>query len=71
MNISIYKITMTDYEHHHYDKDLLRQSAILFGNIEVNPIADLEQVRNMIMKYTEETPECEKLSADWCFVDCE
>lgn len=70
LNISIYKITMTDYEHHHYDKDLLRQSAVLLGNIEVNPIADLEQVRNMIIKYTEETAECGKLSPDWCFVDC-
>lgn len=61
---------MTDYEHHHYDKDLLKQSAVLLGNIEVNPIADLEQVRNLINKYTEENAECSKLSPDWCFVDC-
>ena len=62
---------MTDYEHHHYDKELLKKSATTFGAIEVNPIADLEQVRSMINKYGEETPDSPKLSPDWCFVDCE
>lgn len=70
MNISIYKIIMNDYEHYHYDKDLLKQSATQLGILEVNPIADLEQVRNMINKYVEDNPECSKLSSDWCFVDC-
>lgn len=61
---------MTDYENHHYDKDLLRQSGTLLGNIKINPISDLEQVRKMVEKYCEETPSCLKLSADWCFLDC-
>lgn len=61
---------MTDYEQHHYDKDRLQHSALNLGQIEVNPIADLEQVRNQINKYCDETVEYHKLSPDWCFVDC-
>lgn len=61
---------MTDYEQHHYDKDRLSQSAINLGNIEINPISDLEQIRNVINKFCDEIPESPKLSPDWCFVDC-
>lgn len=61
---------MTDYEQYHYDKDRLSQSAINLGNIEVNPISDLEQIRNVINKFCDEIPESPKLSPDWCFVDC-
>lgn len=61
---------MTDYEKHHYDKELLKQSAINLGNIDVNPIADLEQIRNLINKYLEDTPELQTLLPDWCFLDC-
>lgn len=41
------------------------------GEIEVAPVADLEQVRQMVNKL-QETPSdtCPKLSPDWCFVDC-
>ncbi|XP_037029627.1 eye-specific diacylglycerol kinase isoform X3 [Bradysia coprophila] len=67
--VSIHKISMTDYEQYHYDKDRLSQSAINLGNIEVNPISDLEQIRNVINKFCDEIPESPKLSADWCFVD--
>lgn len=70
ITVEIYKISMTDYENHHYDKDLLKSSATAFGSIKINPIADLEQVRKLIEKYTEETASCLKLSADWCFLDC-
>lgn len=61
---------MANYENHHYDKELLKTSASPFGNIKINPMADLEQVRKLIEKYSEETPNCYKLSADWCFLDC-
>lgn len=57
---------MQAYEQHHYDKELLKQSAENLGNIELNPIADLEQVRKIINKLCDE----EQLSQDWCFVDC-
>jgi diacylglycerol kinase (ATP) len=60
---------MTDYEQHHYDKDLLKQSATNLGTIEVNPVSDLEQVRVLINKMCEDGPDGPKL-ADWCFVDC-
>lgn len=71
LNVILNKITMADYDKFHYDKDLLVKSGTVVGNIEVNPIADLEQVRNMINKYIQETPDCPHLSTDWCFVDCE
>lgn len=70
VNVSLNKITMTDYEQHHYDKELLKNSALNLGTIEVNPIADLEQIRSVINKYCEDTADCQKLSPDWCFVDC-
>lgn len=44
------------------------------GEIEVAPVADLEQVRQMVNKLQENSSEpsenCPKLSPDWCFVDC-
>lgn len=62
---------MNDYEKYHYNKEALTNSAVNLGSIKVNPIADLEQVRNMINKYTDETATVNpKLSQDWCFVDC-
>lgn len=70
INVNIHKITMTDYEQHHYDKELLKQSAMHLGSIEVNPIADLEQIRHVITKHCEDAPEFPTLSPEWCFVDC-
>lgn len=61
---------MTDYEQHHYDKELLKQSATNLGMIEVNPISDLEQLRALVNKHCEETVDFPKLAGDWCFVDC-
>uniref|UniRef100_A0A182KDR6 Diacylglycerol kinase n=1 Tax=Anopheles christyi TaxID=43041 RepID=A0A182KDR6_9DIPT len=66
--ISLMKIMMTDYEQHHYDKELLRQSAVNLGSLEV-PVTDLEQVRVLINKYCSEQPDSPKLSPDWCFID--
>lgn len=61
---------MGDYEQHHYDKELLAQAAVCMGNIEVNPIWDLEQVRAQINKLSDDNSEAPKLMPDWCFVDC-
>ncbi|XP_059617660.1 eye-specific diacylglycerol kinase [Phlebotomus argentipes] len=70
LNISINRITMSDYEQNHYDKDLLKQSATSIGCIEVNPIADLEHVRALVNKHCETSTESGvKLSSEWCFVD--
>lgn len=62
---------MTDYEQHHYDKETLKQSAAVLGSIEVNPTSDLENVRLLINKLSEEGSDSPKLSPDWCFIDCE
>ncbi|CAG9863768.1 unnamed protein product [Phyllotreta striolata] len=69
LNLGVFKLTMSDYEQHHYDKDLLTQAAINIGRIEVNPVSDLEQVRVMINAMLEEKKEKQLLSTDWCFVD--
>lgn len=70
LSIIVHRIAMIDYEQHHYDKDLLKQASISIGTMDINPISDLEQVRAMINKHCEESPEYSKLSSDWCFVDC-
>jgi diacylglycerol kinase (ATP) len=70
MNISISRIKMSDYEQHHYDKEIMKQSATILGSIEVNPVSDLEAVRVLINKLCEEAQEGQKFSPDWCFIDC-
>ncbi|XP_046665823.1 eye-specific diacylglycerol kinase isoform X2 [Homalodisca vitripennis] len=73
LRVTVYRISMADYEQHHYDKQLLKQAAIKMGEIEVAAVADLEQVRQMVNKLQETPSEssdsCPKLSPDWCFVD--
>lgn len=69
LNITLLKIMMSDYEKNHYDKDLLSQSAVNLGTLDV-PVTDLEQVRVIINKYCEELPDSPRLSSDWCFIDC-
>lgn len=61
---------MSDYEKFHYDKELLKQSATAFGSIEVNPVSDLEGIRFMINKLSEDSGENTKVTTDWCFIDC-
>ena len=60
---------MSDYELHHYDKELLKQTGITLGSIEVPSVSDLEQVRLIINKFCDEGPESPRLT-EWCFVDC-
>ncbi|KAK6625681.1 hypothetical protein RUM43_005980 [Polyplax serrata] len=68
LKVFVQKIGMSDYEQHHYDKDLLAQAASEIGVLEVSPGADLEQVRNLINQLIEET-NSPKISPDWCFID--
>lgn len=70
-NIGISRIKMSDYEQHHYDKEIMKQSATALGTIEVNPTSDLEAIRVLINKLCDEGPDSPKLSPDWCFIDCE
>lgn len=70
LNLSIYKLSMADYEQNHHDKDALQKYATILGNIDVNPVSDLEQIRVLINRFCEELPDSPKLSPDWCFVDC-
>lgn len=70
--ISIRKITMTDYTKHHYDNELLRQSATQFANFTINPTADLAEVRKIIENFCNESAASNGLKlSDWCFLDCE
>lgn len=73
LHIPVYRINMSDYEQHHYDKNRLRETAILLGDIRAAAAADLEQVRQMVNKMQEEKStdleNTTKLSSDWCFVD--
>lgn len=71
MNMGISRIKMSDYEQHHYDKEIMKQSATALGTIEVNPTQDLEVIRVLINKLCDEGHDSPKLSADWCFIDCE
>lgn len=61
---------MTDYETHHYDTMLLRQSAKFFTTVKLNAVTDLEQIRKTIEIYCDENPNTPKLLPDWCFLDC-
>lgn len=70
MNIGISRIKMSDYEQHHYDKEIMKQTATAIGTIEVNPVSDLEAIRVLINKLCDEGPDSPKLSPDWCFIDC-
>lgn len=61
---------MSDYEQHHYDKEIMKQTATALGTIEVNPTLDLEGIRVLINKLCDEGNDSPKLSPDWCFIDC-
>ncbi|KAK9497653.1 hypothetical protein O3M35_004341 [Rhynocoris fuscipes] len=69
--INIHKISMADYEQHHYEKQLLKESAVKIGELEVTPVADLEQVRGLINKLQEDLGNAkgENGCFDWCFID--
>uniref|UniRef100_A0A336MC81 Diacylglycerol kinase n=2 Tax=Culicoides sonorensis TaxID=179676 RepID=A0A336MC81_CULSO len=69
LTVNIYKIKMADYEQFHHDKDALQKCATNLGNIDVNPVSDLEQIRVIVNRFCEELPDSPKLSPDWCFVD--
>ena len=63
------RLTMGDYEAHHYEKERLRELALPFGEISLPATADLEQVRGAINKLLENNAPPGKPGNDWCFID--
>ncbi|KAI4831413.1 hypothetical protein KUCAC02_000955 [Chaenocephalus aceratus] len=69
------RISMTDYEALHYDKDKLRQASIPLGLIVVSGDSDLETCRDHIQRLQEEeaakpkSVSSQRLSPKWCFLD--
>ena len=45
LRLQVSRITMFDYEQHHYDKEKLRSASSPLGLIVIDQDADLEQVR--------------------------
>lgn len=45
LRLQVSRITMFDYEQHHYDKEKLRSTSSSIGLIMIDQDADLEQVR--------------------------
>ncbi|XP_055612047.1 eye-specific diacylglycerol kinase isoform X2 [Uranotaenia lowii] len=68
LTITLMKINMNDYEQHHYDKELLRSSAVNLGSLDV-PVTDLEQIRVLVNRFCEDQPDAPKLAPEWCFID--
>ncbi|XP_028276961.1 diacylglycerol kinase zeta-like isoform X2 [Parambassis ranga] len=75
LRIRVSRISMTDYETLHYDKDKLRQASIPLGLIVVPGDSDLETCREHIQRLQEEdaakpkTVSLQRLSPKWCFLD--
>ncbi|XP_021191867.1 eye-specific diacylglycerol kinase isoform X3 [Helicoverpa armigera] len=68
LTLTVNLITMADYERHHYDKELLAKTAEQVGTLDVNPAADLEQMRGLIQNMIKESQAYSNLT-DWWFVD--
>ncbi|KPJ17190.1 Eye-specific diacylglycerol kinase, partial [Papilio machaon] len=68
LSLTVNLITMADYERHHYDKELLANTAERIGILEVNPSADLEQMRSLIQNMIKESQAYSSI-VDWWFVD--
>ncbi|CAK6976515.1 diacylglycerol kinase zeta isoform X1 [Scomber scombrus] len=75
LRIRVSRISMTDYEALHYDKDKLRQASIPLGLIVVPGDSDLETCREHIQRLQEEEAakpkilSSQRLSPKWCFLD--
>ncbi|XP_029926295.1 diacylglycerol kinase zeta isoform X2 [Myripristis murdjan] len=75
LRIRVSRISMTDYEALHYDKEKLRQASIPVGLIVVPGDSDLETCREHIQRLQEEEAakpkslSSQKLSPKWCFLD--
>ncbi|CAK1578467.1 unnamed protein product [Parnassius mnemosyne] len=68
LTLTVNLIKMADYERHHYDKELLANTAERIGTLEVNPSADLEQMRTLIQNMIKESQAYSNF-VEWWFVD--
>lgn len=68
--MSILKVSMEQYQKHHHDTEMLRNSAQKLGVVEIESQFDLEQVRNMLKSRFADMICYSRLSNDWCFIDC-
>nr|XP_045595671.1 eye-specific diacylglycerol kinase-like isoform X3 [Procambarus clarkii] len=73
LRLQVSRITMYDYEQHHYDKEKLRSASSSIGVIMSDQDADLEQVRKHINRMMEDASNkgrsARPLSESWCFLD--
>ncbi|XP_076064049.1 retinal degeneration A isoform X9 [Oratosquilla oratoria] len=73
LRLQVSRITMYDYEQHHYDREKLRSASAPLGLIMIDQDADLEQVRKHINRMMEDTANkgrsTRPLSESWCFLD--
>lgn len=68
--MSILKVSMEQYQKHHHDTEMLRNSTQKLGVVEIESQFDLEQVRNMLKSRFADMICYSRLSNDWCFIDC-
>ncbi|KAM9830520.1 diacylglycerol kinase zeta-like isoform 4-T6 [Syngnathus typhle] len=75
LRLRVSRISMSDYDALHYDKDKLRQASIPLGLIVVPGDSDLETCREHIQRLQEEEAvktknlSSQRLSPKWCFLD--
>ncbi|XP_050297175.1 eye-specific diacylglycerol kinase isoform X3 [Anthonomus grandis grandis] len=69
LKYNVFKLSMPDYEQHHYDKDKLAEVALQIGSLEMIITADLEQARTLINQILEDRKENQGGNLEWCFVD--
>lgn len=70
LQLSILKVTMDQYQRHHHDVEMLRNTAQKLGVVEIESQYDLEQVRNMLKSRFADMICYSGISNDWCFIDC-
>uniref|UniRef100_A0A8C6VWV4 Diacylglycerol kinase n=1 Tax=Nothobranchius furzeri TaxID=105023 RepID=A0A8C6VWV4_NOTFU len=81
LQIRVNRISMAAYEALHYDQDQLKEASTLLGVIHVPGDSDLEMCRQHVQHLQDqldqerdglraESPSLQKLSLNWCFLDC-
>ncbi|XP_067129236.1 diacylglycerol kinase iota isoform X1 [Centruroides vittatus] len=73
LTLDVRKLTMSDYETYHYDKEKLKEHSSNLGSLHVNQDTDLQEIRSHINQLIQNCSETEHESSDvmtdWCFLD--
>ncbi|XP_022241600.1 eye-specific diacylglycerol kinase-like isoform X2 [Limulus polyphemus] len=78
LTVEVRRLSMTEYETYHYDKEKLNEISVPVGKLCVDPDTYLEQIRARINELLEQTsgttPDDEPLTEnsmcpEWCFLD--